>query len=151
MVLNVCCHSLRLARKRKKVSTYWEMKYLLSDGNKNPTHLELDHLLRFLGKGRETWRGTKGKKKEAVRGGNASLCKSEKGVPPPRHTHLHKQGVGWGPAATRLSWQDAHEHGTACTAIPGGSHTPRCSPGTHSDPGKCGKGETVKWERRGTG
>ena len=87
-----------------------------------------------------------------MREGETHLCANQKKVSlllgRCSHTHLHRQGVGGGLTIPRLTRQDAHRRGAACTTTPCSPHTARASPDSHCEPGERGKGDTVKWDRK---
>lgn len=140
-----------MARKRNKVSTE-KRNYLLSDRNKKSNSPGTSSSSCPFPGERQRPEETQNKK-EAMREGETHLCANQKKVSlllgRCSHTHLHRQGVGWGLTIPRLTRQDAHQRGAACTATPCSPHTARASPDTHCEPGEHAKGDTVRWERRG--
>ena len=134
--------------KRYPLAEKWDN--MLSDRNKNPTHLELGHFLfLFLRKARDLRRQKEEQgKKEATREREIDLFANWKRVSLPAgrrcHTRLSRQSAGWTPAAPRLPWKDACICKAASTAQPSSPHTPCGSCRAPSDPGKRGTGEAAK-------
>ena len=140
-----------LAREKNKVSTE-KWNYLLSDRNKKSNSPGTSSSSCPFPGERQRPEETQNKK-EGMREGETHLCANPKKVSlllgRCSHIHLHRQGVGWGVTIPRLTQKDAHKWGAACTTTPCSLHTARASPDMHCEPGEHGKGDRVKWERRG--